>query len=339
MYEWAGEHEHLRIIDDILSVTRKVDATYHVYGSFGDVYLQIAAIREKYSLDKRLNSDSKIGIYLSPKYQDICRNTFQDDPNVHVWLIDNAVLNFIFNKVRLLGNHKNFPIRLLPTLYPLIPELIMSGKLLYSDFLRNLIGSQCAGKIPAIESLVHLEEASKLLHDNNIMIGKTVLICADNNSQAEFPEDIWIEVIKAVHGCGWEVCINDSGNNTHSEAKNLRNFGLNNSIKFIKIPPHLPISMTKLMGSYIGGSNGFTAIQAYFGDSTIGMHLINCLGSQNEFIKTPGGELIEIKNMYHCNSIRDCNLGLQIELPIFATNDLPNVGQEIAAMLLDATAL
>jgi len=242
----------------------------------------------------------------------------------------------VFNNINLLGRHENYPIRLLPTLYPLIAELINSGKLLYLDFMRNLIGSNCIGKIGAIESAIHEDEARKILIDNDIRLGKTVLICADNNSQATFSEEVWVEIINTVTHSGWDVCINDSGNLTSDERILLKGYHADQNIKFLKIPPYLPISLTRLMGSYIGGSNGFITICAHFAESTRGLHLINCLDSENGFNKTPGGELIPIDCYFSRNSARGCEQGIQIEIPIFTMNDLALVKQNVRSMLLTA---
>lgn len=337
MYEWAGQYERLTIIDRFLSITRTVNSSYHVYGSFGDVYIQVALIKEKFDSSNIGAEKHKICIFISPKYEQLILYTFRDASEyVVVWLIENNLANLIFNNINLLGRHENYPIRLLPTLYPLIAELINSGKLLYLDFMRNLIGSNCIGKIGAIESALHEEEARRILADNNIRLGKTVLICADNNSQATFSGEFWTEVINAVTHCGWEVCINDSGNITNDETVILGSYRANLNIKFLKIPPHLPISLTKLMGSYIGGSNGFITICAHFAESTRGLHLINCLESENGFNKTPGGELIPIDCYFSRNSARGCEQGIQIEVPIFTMNDLVLVKQNIRSMLLAA---
>jgi len=335
MYEWETTHESLRIMEGILSITRTVNESYHVYGSFGDVYIQIAVIKEKYQVDHFQNPNIKICIFISPNFEQIVTSTFPGDPNVRLCPVDNAVLNMVFNNLKLLGRHKNFPIRLLTTLYPVMAELMLDGKILYLDFLRKLVGSPHSGPITPIESFTHLSEAHKILSENNVAIGRTVLICADNNSHAEFPEDIWIEIIKMVQSCGWDVCINDSGTLVNKEAKNLRIFGIANDIKFIKIPPHLPISMTRLMGSYISGSNGFVTIQAYMGGDTVGMHLINCLESPDGHVKMPGGYYLPLDVIYSKNWCGGCDHGLQIEVPISSNRDLFSINTKINSMLLD----
>ncbi|NDH69031.1 MAG: hypothetical protein EBY22_14230 [Gammaproteobacteria bacterium] len=333
MHEWAGQHEPLRIISEILSTTRSFNKVYHCYGSFGDIYIQISLIKEKYVQETIANPNYSIGVFISPVYQQCVTSAFQGNPNVSVWPINDSVLNHVFNRLNLLGNHNSFPVRLLPTVYPYMPELILSGKLLYMDFMRTLIGSQSVGRIAAVESDVHLNEARKILNESKINIGKTILICPENNTHTEFHEDIWIEVIKSVRNCGWDVCINDSGTKGHNDAKKLKDFGIKNGIKFLKIPPHMPVSMVKLMGSYIGGTNGFVSIQAYFSAEVIGMHLINCLESVDGFIKTPGGVKMDINTLYHCNNSRGCIYDLQIEVPIYTTDDLKLVDQRITSML------
>ena len=334
MYEWAGQHDGLKIMDSFLAVTRTVDNSYHVCGSFGDIYIQIALIKEKYLSDKLKNVDQRICIFISPKFQQLVEFNFKDDAaNVIVWLIESNLASTIFNKVNLIGKHKNFPLRLLPTVYPMIAELIMSGKLLYIDFMRQLIGSNCVGKMAGLESSAHLAEAHRILNQNQLSIGKTVLICADNNTHTEFPEEFWFEIIKIISSCGWDICLNDSGTLHSNDTKYLKQLRGINRMKFIKIPPHLPTSMVTLMGSYIGGSNGFITVQACFSSSTVGMHLINCLDAENGVVKTPGGESIEINNIYSRNNYRSVDLGLQIEIPVFSLNDIPYLDIEIKGML------
>jgi len=264
MHEWQFENSSF---SNIISIARAIgdNKVAHVFGSFGDVYFQTAIINEY-----NKNNEDAIHLMIDEKYKEFIEKTIQDI-KVLVYYVESPKIHNLLTQNKILGEIKGLPIRLLPTIYPYIPELIYSGKLKYPDFIRTLIGSKVQGKIQSLENNEALKtEARNLLEKQKLPIGNTIMISCENNTHQEFKEEIWWEVIDIIEKRGFTVCINSSGT-LSSKQRNL----LNPKLKTMSIPPHLAVSIIEQCGGYIGTSNGLNGIQAYFNHTTYGIHLIN----------------------------------------------------------------
>ena len=330
MFEWEARYNYLSLLNQILSITREANDTYHIRGSFGDVYMQLGIIKEKFLIELNLNNDYKICVLIAQKYTKLVASAFNYSNQVKCIFIEDLLANEILDKINLIGKIDKFPLRLLPTIYPYIPELIYAGKLLQIDFMKFVVGVKSQGPLFSLEDDLSRKEAHSYLVENNISIGNTVLISADTNTNIEFPIYIWEKIITFINKLGWNVCINDSGN-LHNSKSNLIT---NNNLKFLKIPPHLPVSISELMGAYIAGSNGFMTILSLFGENVKGVHLINALNSSNGHIKDKFGNLVPVEILYANNSCQGSIRNQQLEIPIFYEKDLEFVEKSINDLLL-----
>jgi hypothetical protein len=84
----------------------------------------------------------------------------------------------------------------------------------------------------------------------------------------------------------------------------------------IKIPPHLAVTIASLSGAYIGGTNGFSTIQALFNKNVVGMHLINGESKKGAYLRDKSGNQILIDQYFHKNAFADQFVGLQKEFLI-----------------------
>jgi hypothetical protein len=263
MYEWEINTQELNNLSLILSYCKENKYTYQVHGSFGDVYIQIACIYEKIKKE-----NEKYNIIIEEKYAKLVKKL--EKKGCKILLINGGGINNLFNKYQILGNKTNLPIRLLPTIYPMIPDLISEGLLDYNEFLRKLIGLSPSTKYINLEEDEEFEEAKEYLRKNNISFNNTVLLSLDNNTHHELIEEDVLKIIKILERNKWEILINDSGNLTSNETKYKK---IIEKFNKIKVPAHLCVSIVKLCGFYIGGSNGFTTLQGLF-NTTPGIHIV-----------------------------------------------------------------
>jgi hypothetical protein len=320
MHEW--ELKNARSLQVFAAIIRAVPANFkcfHIYGSFGDVYLQCAAVAEILT-----QHDWAICVIIDESYAQLAKNTFGD--RVRIIHANGAVINAALSQFEILSLQKEMPIRMLPTIYPMIPECILKGKLRYEDFLRVVTGSDQCGSFPEIENAEQLQsEARKILNDAGLPVGKTALICADNNTQIELPEDYWKIVVRVLKRLGWTPCLNDSGTLRLGEASKLRQLELPR----IKVPPHLAVTLPMVAGTYLAGNNGFATIQALFNRKTKGFHIINGFEERDGGIRDKGGNSIPTRLFFHSEAFPAAFLRTQIE---FIANNIVSE-QDLGALM------
>ncbi len=310
MYEWAIEKvQPQNFLYQLISAFPSDDRLFHIHGSFGDVYLQIAVVREL------INEGVNVGVVIDPKYQILAKNALEG--KARFVFLDGNLVNHQLNKLSLLGNYGRYPIRLLPTLYPMIPECIAEGALSQSDFIRIIAGSNSIGSFPKLENSEELQnQAKELLKISGAPIGRCVLISADNNTQPEFPEKLWHSICDFIVSKGWMPLINDSGNLTSTSSKLLSSFDWPK----VKVPPHLAVSVTVAAGSYIVGSNGFGSTQALFNDGVTGVHIVNSIGQTGRYLHHKDGSRILASHCLNSNAFLTSFLGIQKELIVSDDN-------------------
>ena len=197
----------------------------------------------------------------------------------------------------------------MPTLYPEIAELILNADLNYINFLAHLIGIKKPIELISIEPKDDKNHIENYFISNNLPIGKTVIICPDNNTHKEFSNEIWLDIINIINECRLIPCINNSG------TLNLENSFLSkiDGVHKIKIKPQNIVTTCEVAGSYIGGTNGFITVQSLFNKSSPGIHLIN-LNEENKFVKDKFNNILEPQYCKHENLYHDHFKKLQLEI-------------------------
>ena len=308
MYEWSVEKiTPLDYLLSILSASLPRSKVFFIHGSFGDVYVQCAIVREL------VLKNQLVTILVEEKYKLLAEQAFAPTGNPvaeknKLIVVESKRTNHYLSRLDLLGNFGPLPIRLLPTLYPGIAECISAGLLSQGSFMRLIAGSDCTGKYPKLEQDLGMrKEAEKILTNAGGKQGISVLISADNNTHKELPEKFWSETCEYISSLGWIPLINNSGTGNFGQANIL-----SQSIwPKISVPPHLATTIPSVAGHYIGGSNGFSTIQALFNEVD-GLHFINGLAYTGSSFED------KFKNKHtfikHEDTISGQNLGYQKEI-------------------------
>lgn len=304
MFEHEIKLREKEEIYKLLKIMGDYERIFHFNGSFGDVYIQTACVKES------LKKDEKIAVISESRYVKLINNALAGHIINYVE-VNSSVINIILNEERILGRTKVFPIRMLPTLYPMIPECIVNQKLQYIDFLRTLLeANNVKEKLPKIESDNAKNEALKFLKRENIKIGKTVIISADNNTQEELSDEFWSQFIHISIENDYEICLNASGT-INKEANKL----MDRNFKKINVPPELVVSIAEVAGLYASGNNGYATIQALFNQG-FGFHFIKKSNNESNVIKDKFNNDIKIDQFFHKNSFRKEFLHNQVEIII-----------------------
>jgi len=320
MHEW--QLNHIQPLETLLQIHAAADGLepiFHVHGSFGDVYCQCAAIKEA------LLGVKSCCVVIDQRYSILAKTAFAGH-NVRLVFADGGFVNQVLTRLNVLGRDHKLPRRLLPTLYPMVAECIHAGILSYSDFLRLMTGSEVSGCFVPIEAddLLH-QEACHLLSMAGAPIGRSVIVCTDNNSQVEFPEAYWDAICNHLFSRGWMPCINDAGTLTKGRTEIV----LSKPWPKVTVPPHLPISIVSAAGGFIGGTNGFCTIQALFNDKSNCVHLINAIHAAGGVIKDKSGTSIKLDRFLHSVTLKNESRGFLKEIYVFS----PELDDEVKAML------
>ena len=292
-FEWQlNPNASIIFLKQIFDLTVDQKRVFHVHGSFGDVYCQLSAIKETLLT----NRDRSCAIIIDQTYSELA-NTAIFGLNAKILICPGHVANAHFTSLGILGDQTGVPTRLLPTIYPTIPELFASNKLGYLDFFRFLVGSSMSGPMCSIENNENVEPSVKEI----LTRGKSVIISADNNTHPEFPEEYWQKVIELVEERELEPVLNASGTISSEVPKLLRG----SNIKKISIRPEHCVSTVKYAGYYIGSSNGFNTIQSLFNNESLGIHIINSMNKKGDVYEDKSGNKLSssyLKLKIHCKN-------------------------------------
>lgn len=319
----AQQYADFETLFEISRHVGRKDVIFSVHGSFGDVYTQLAVLAEL--VDRGVS----FAILVDEKYKQLALIALRG--GAQIVFVNQVFLNNVLTRKQVLGFSESLPVRLLPTLYPVIPELMLSGLLEYSDFLRFLVHREMrvTGAFRTIEGDAERHEALRHLHDLNLRPGRTLLISPFNNTQAPLSVSVILQIISLAQAQGWDVCINNAASRVdltelYYEARN---------VVYFSVPPHLAVSFASSCGSYVVGNNGFATIQALFNNSVRGVHLINPCSDQEDYIKDQAGNFIEKTRFFHANTFKNEFLGLQIEHQLDSLADF-NCGEKILKQVL-----
>jgi len=302
MHEWELTKGAISDYSKLIKLLPENQRCFHVHGSFGDVYIQCAALKEL------IEWCGQLSIIVDPRYKRLVEHVFEG--RARIIYADGPYVNNLLAQLGVFSSQNLLPTRMLPTVYPMIPECILSGALQYSDFIRVVTDTRATGPFPQIENQKILNrEALNILEMADAPVGRTILICADNNSQRELPEDFWRLVIASSIEVGLTPCLNEAGNLSSEGAKLLSD----NNIKRLKVPPHLAVTLPSLAGSYVCGTNGFATIQALFNHSVRGIHFINGFILKDDMIPDKYGNEIPLSRFFHGNCYHGEFVGTQIE--------------------------
>ena len=113
MYEWCEfSIKPLTLLNQIMNAADGSDDIYIVTGSFGDVYIQLSLLSEI------LTASRSPAVIIDTNYQLLGANVLSNQAKLIT--ANTAAIRQMLNRLGVLGNNKNFPIPLLPTLYPMI---------------------------------------------------------------------------------------------------------------------------------------------------------------------------------------------------------------------------
>ena len=270
-------------------------------------------------------------ILLAESYATLALNAFGEKHKIII--VDTVAINAQLNQIRAIGRSQNYPLILLPTVYPMVAECINSGVLKYSEFLRVIVGNkEIKGRHTQIEPReITYSLADEILSKAALPIGKTVILSADNNSQVELPVNFWIRIVEVIRELGLTPCLNTSGTLNGKPANILAEY---DQIAKIKIPPHLAVSIPERAGFYIGGTNGFQTIQSCFNLHGKGIHLINGIEMDKGFIRDKSNNLIPVAGFYHKNVFFSEFLHNQTELLLKSSSMDEDFEKEIKNVLV-----
>lgn len=306
MLEWQINKIRLENFVNIMKLIPNKNHTYHVYGSFGDIYLQLSALKELLDEKKEI-----FNILIDQKYENLANEAL--GLSITKYYTTGGNVNNLFNDLGIVGKTGNLPIRLLPTIYPGCAELILAERLYYSDFLRGIIGSSRVGVFSKIENIDNQKsKTQEIIRSSGCEPGNTLLLSVDNNTQKEFSEDFWMFIINLIKKHDVSILLNDSGTLSYESANLLSSTDLPR----IKIPPELAVAIPSIAGGYIGGTNGFSAIQAIFNDNVCGLHFINALESSTGKIKDKFENEYNENSLFHANSWKEAFRNKQTEILI-----------------------
>lgn len=314
------------ILLDINSQTHDLNAIFHVHGSFGDIYLQLSVLREL------ANSNVPFAVLIDPKYKSLVEVAFEGSRSeIRIIYINSHALNNILNQKVILGFSRRLPTRLLPTVYPSIPELILNGSLFYADFLRTMVLQECpqGRPFPVLEKEEQVTQCQSILSQNMLRPGRTVLISPHNNTQMPIPSAILSEIVTLCIEYDWDVCVN-SADATSIDSDKFSNLP---QVKVLAVPPHCPVSFVTACGLYVSGNNGFSTIQALFNHRTVGLHLINAFAAEGGRLKDKAGNLLWLDRFPHAKTFPNQFLQLQIEHFIATENNFDCGRSRLIALL------
>ena len=134
----------------------------------------------------------------------------------------------------------------------------------------------------SFESNLTVNESLNFILLNNLKIGNTVLISINNSEQLKFPDEFWLKIFNILSQINLNICIIDKNS---LSIKLLNTVVIYPNIKFIDLPFHLTITLTSLLGYYIGNSTDFISIQSKFQKKSKGINFINYINiiSDNDF--------------------------------------------------------
>lgn len=289
---WTEQVNHvyhkLHPLLDLFSLIQPYNKSFHVDGSFGDVYMQLSLLKE-YSAQ-----DSEFAIFISKAYLELAKQAL--GATSKLLPIDSSWLRSFLMQHGILSEVPGLPRPLLLTLYPVLPDLIRLGHLspivAYKTILNIEPSSELESPMP-IETQTLRPEGVEILKKYNLTPGRTVVICPFNNTWTEIEPKFWSSLIPAVKSIGYDVCINTAG---RSELLSEKGF-TDHSVKLINVPAHLVVTFTKACGYFITGLNGFSTIQWLFNDETYGLILINSFDGQCAISKN--SDSIVHKSLFH----------------------------------------
>jgi hypothetical protein len=325
LFEWQIRQLQLKNLFDIVNSLGPNCKIFAPHGSFGDIYFQSAIIKEI------CQNHARLAVLIDNRYREFASHIFAENLNIStdfkIIALDMSQLNTILSTFNILGEQGNFPIRLLPTLYPGIPECIIHGHLQSVAFLRVIAGSSKSGLLPPIENSSYFRNrAIEYLLSHGLPVGKTVIISADNNTEAEFSENFWRNVVDLIRDNGLVPCLNSAGTVYGGAARLLTNYNLPK----LNVLPELIVSIPEAAGFYIGGTSGFTTIQACFNRMGKGIHLINACNSTTLGIPDKAGSnFTQLHQMFRKNQYREEFLGSQKEIVIESEMPTPSLVDEL----------
>ncbi len=316
-----GRVAALENIVQIMRVAPQNQPCFHIHGSFGDVYIQLSVIKELL-----LNAGKRVTLIIDERYRRLIEVSMGS--RCDVIFFNAQAVNTALNLVGFVGSSTSLPIRFLSTLYPMITELITSGRLYYSDFVRQVAGSNSVGPFVALEdpNTDHINEARELIRKAGVRPGQAILISADNNTHTEFKKNFWDHIIEAIFNLGLSPIINDSGTICAEDSVLFSEL----TLPKIKVPPHLAVAVCSAAGGYIGGTNGFLTIQALFNRDTSGIHLINGFSKDKSGIRDKVGNYVQVDTFFHSKAFAAEFLGTQTEFLV----DLETSKQQLEDLLV-----
>lgn len=300
-------HHKFKPIIELAKLGGDAESSFHVDGSFGDIYFQLSILREL------LDSGGDFKVFIEKKYVELASIALRSQ--VPILPIQSLWLREFQMRYGILGRVPYLPIPLLPTVYPVISELCLNGSLSYLNFLRSIAGLKGPFKsnlLISIEGDRELKEAFNLLKTNDLPVKRTVVLCPTNNTWAEFPEAFWLELIDRLLLENIVPLLN----HPEGDCPNTRRI-YGKAIKIIKVPAHLCVSLVRCCGGYVSGNNGFASIQYLLNRQVYGaiLNLVsNNENAPNSHIINKNGDICPIINPFHAQNYKGIKRSRHLEL-------------------------
>lgn len=281
------------------------DRAYHVHGSFGDIYCQLSAIRE--SLHDSPANESVL-VLVDPRYTSLTIDAL-DGFNYEFRAIDANGLNILLTQNGILGLFEKLPVRMLPSLYPIIPELISRNLLNYIDFFRFLAKSNRSGPLEYIEK----DHEPFIFSSQITKPGKSVIICPDTATHRQFSPSLWEVILTELYRMGLTPILNVSSGQGSILRNIVEKFP---EIEQVVVRPEIAVSLTKYAGFYLGGSIGFLTVQSFFNRQSYGVHLINAIDSPAGYSRDSNGNLYSLSQLSWQTGFPKQFVGRQLDIEV-----------------------
>jgi hypothetical protein len=219
-----------------------------VSGSLGDVLISLSMVREV---------SARRVIFLVPNRFHLFCQRYVAANFGKLFFISDSVEYAIRRSLVSRSSLRPYPGKLsciLPTLHPLVCEMIYAGKLNYLEFLRFLIGSEEREAIVPINLEVSLKHNSKLPALSSGDGRKTIVVSHSTMTVGGLELSDWLHAADALKKTDIRVIFNTS-TSLENELNQIRSGGF----EYISLSPHQIIEAVEDVDLWVGSFSGLAA--------------------------------------------------------------------------------
>ena len=233
-------------------------------GSYGDIFPNLALLRSFHE-----STGKPVTVILSSRWS-LCAARFSFGFVKYITFppsLQSQIHGAILNSGRPFKRSPGFLYPLLPTLHPLIADLILTGRVTDYEVKRLILGLEPKAPffVPEL-SAARLTKVRSYLLERNIVLGKSVVLAFKTNSNPAPPHSIQMQILNHLQNENLDICINISDSFQELSTKESSE---HRKASVVDIPCDAPVETVEMIGGYIGAAHGLTAILATFGDNKV----------------------------------------------------------------------